>query len=168
MEGTPRRSLFNVSMHIIDTNGVARTLNGAFSLSGVDLKWVTGGQMDRSILLSVSSSNSIRSTIRSPARYTFNQYPIKLIRHHIGADEQNIPSNHSSASQIQPIYPPPYQLPISRYLPWVTILSFPNSQSFVLRFPVVLMIVVLELLFEIDSIPVCLVLLSWFGRVFDY
>ena len=72
MEGTPRRSLFNVSMHIIDTNGVARTLNGAFSLSGVDLKWVTGGQMDRSILLSVSSSNSIRSTIRSPARYTLN------------------------------------------------------------------------------------------------
>ena len=69
MEGTPRRSLFNALMHIIDTNGVVRTLNGAFSLSDteVDLKWVIGGQLDRSILLRASSSNSIRSTIRSPA-----------------------------------------------------------------------------------------------------
>ena len=69
MEGTPRRSLFNASIHIIDTNGVVHTLNGAFSLSdpGGDLKWATGGQVDRSILLRASSSNSIRSTIRSPA-----------------------------------------------------------------------------------------------------
>ena len=74
MEGTPRRSLFYASMQIIDTNVVVRTLNGAFlsSDTGVDLKWATDGQMDRSILLRASSSNSIRSTIRSPARYTFS------------------------------------------------------------------------------------------------
>ena len=165
MEGTARRSLFNVSMHIIDTNGVVRTFKGTFSLPGVDLKQVTGGQVDGSMLLSVSSSNSIRSTIRSPARYTFNQYPRKLIRYHVGVDEQNIPSNHFSASRIQPIYPRPYQLPNSRYLPQATI---SNSQSRYLHFPVVLMMVVLELLFGIDSILVCLVLPSWCGRVFDY